>query len=199
MVEVVDETDLTAMGGSDRGTRSASYNPAVLLGLLVQGYAIGVFSSRTRERATYDSVGYCFIAANDHPDNDTIPAFRWCFLMEIEVAFVRVLRLVREMVVLGTDTVALDRTKNRAEASRHNALLHEHARKIDARLQGEVADPAPSPCTEDITGRSLQTMWGARDASPRRARPAIACWLLQASTGGYSATFCAFRRSSLRR
>ena len=53
MVEVVDETDLTARGGSDRGTRSASYNPAVLLGLLVQGYAIGVFSSRTRERATY--------------------------------------------------------------------------------------------------------------------------------------------------
>ena len=65
----------------------------------------------------YDSVGFRFIAANDHRDNDTIPAFRWCLLMEIEVAFVRVLRLVREMVVLGTDTVALDRTKNRADAS----------------------------------------------------------------------------------
>jgi hypothetical protein len=31
-----------------------------------------VFSSRKLERATYDSVAFRFIAANDHPDHDTI-------------------------------------------------------------------------------------------------------------------------------
>ena len=34
--------------------------------------ATGVFSSRKLERATYDSVAFRFIAANDHPDHDTI-------------------------------------------------------------------------------------------------------------------------------
>jgi transposase len=54
------------MSGSYRGSGSASYHPKVLLGLLVYGYATGVFSSRKLERATYDSVAFRFIAANDH-------------------------------------------------------------------------------------------------------------------------------------
>jgi len=61
--------------GSYRGSGSASYHPRMLLGILVYGYATGVFSSRKLERATYDSVAFRFIAANDHPDHDTIAAF----------------------------------------------------------------------------------------------------------------------------
>src|SRR6202142_4156073 len=67
VVEVIDGLDLTAMSKSYRGTGLASYHPAPLLGLLVYGYATGVFSSRKLERATYDSVAFRFIAANDHP------------------------------------------------------------------------------------------------------------------------------------
>jgi transposase len=73
VVEVIDGLDLTAMGKSYRGSGSASYHPAVLLGLLIYGCATGVFSSRKLERATYDSVAFRFIAANDHPDH----ASRW--------------------------------------------------------------------------------------------------------------------------
>ena len=58
VVEVIEGLDLTAMSKSYRGTGSASYHPAPLLGLLVYGYATGVFSSRKLERATYDS-GNC--------------------------------------------------------------------------------------------------------------------------------------------
>jgi transposase len=72
VVEVIDGLDLRALSGSYRGSGSASYHPSVLLGLLVYGYATGVFSSRKLERATYDSVAFRFIAANDHPDHDTI-------------------------------------------------------------------------------------------------------------------------------
>jgi hypothetical protein len=46
----------------DRGSGSAGYHPALLLGLLVNGYTTGVFSSRKLERATYDSVAFRFIA-----------------------------------------------------------------------------------------------------------------------------------------
>ena len=67
VVEVIDGLDLSAMSGSYRGSGSASYHPALLLGILVYGYATGVFSSRKLERATYDSVAFRFIAANDHP------------------------------------------------------------------------------------------------------------------------------------
>ena len=140
VVEVVEGLDLRAMSGSYRGSGSASYHPRMLLGLLVYGYATGVFSSRKLERATYDSVAFRFIAANDHPDHDTIATFRRRFLEEIEALFVQVLQLAREMGVLKMGTVALDGTKIHANASRHSALSYEHAGKIEAQLKAEVAD-----------------------------------------------------------
>ncbi len=135
VVEVVEGLDLRAMSGSYRGSRSASYHPRMLLGILVYGYATGVFSSRKLERATYASVAFRFIAANDHPDHDTIATFRRRFLKEIEALFVQVLLLAREMGVLKMGTVALDGTKIHANASRHSALSHEHAGKIEAQLK----------------------------------------------------------------
>ncbi len=140
VVEVIEGLDLRAMSGSYRGSGSASYHPKVLLAVLVYGYATGVFSSRKLERATYDSVAFRFIAANDHPDHDTIAAFRRRFLKEIEGLFVQVLLLAREMGVLKMGTVGLDGTKLHANASRHSALSYEHAGKIEAQLQAEVAE-----------------------------------------------------------
>jgi transposase len=101
VVEVIDGLDLRALSGSYRGSGSASYHPSVLLGLLVYGYATGVFSSRKLERATYDSVAFRFIAANDHPDHDTIATFPRRFLTENAGLYVKVLLLAREMGVLS--------------------------------------------------------------------------------------------------
>src|SRR6516164_9285815 len=84
VVEVIEGLDLSAMVKSYRGSGSASYHPALLLGLLVYGYTTGVFSSRKLERATYDSVAFRFI------DHDTIATFRRRFLKDIEGLFVRV-------------------------------------------------------------------------------------------------------------
>ena len=140
VVEVIAGLDLRAMTGSYRGSGEASYHPRLLLGIIVYGYATGVFSSRKLERATYDSVAFRFVTGNDHPDHDTIAAFRRRFLKQIETLFVQVLGVAREMGVLKLGTVALDGTKIHANASRHSALSYEHAAKIEAQLQAEVAD-----------------------------------------------------------
>ena len=100
VVEVIDGLELSAMVKSYRGTGSAGCHPVLLLGLLVYGYATGVFSSRKLERATHDSVAFRFIAVNEHPDHDTIATFRRRFLKDIEALFVRVLEVAREMGLL---------------------------------------------------------------------------------------------------
>ena len=140
VVDVIASLDLRAMVGRYRGSGEASYHPTILLGILVYGYATGVFSSRKLERATHDSVAFRFVAANQHPDHDTIAAFRRRYLKDIEKLFVQVLMLAREMGVLKMGTVALDGTKIHANASRHSALSYEHAGKIEAQLQAEVAE-----------------------------------------------------------
>ena len=140
VVELIDNLDVSAMSGAYRGSGSASYHPRLLLGILVYGYATGVFSSRKLERATYDSVAFRFVAANDHPDHDTIATFRRRFLKEIEGLFVQLLLLAREMGMLKMGTVALDGTKIHANASKHSALSWEYAGKIETQLKAEVAE-----------------------------------------------------------
>jgi transposase len=140
VVEVIDGLDLRVMRGSYRGSGSASYHRSLLLGILVYGYATGVFSSRKLERATYDSVAFRFIALNEHPDHDTLAAFRRRFLEEIEGLFVQVLQVARAMGLLTMGTVALDGTKIHAHASRHSALCSEHASRIEAQLKADVAE-----------------------------------------------------------
>src|SRR5258707_12327013 len=97
VVEVIDGLDLSELVQAYRGSGSASYHPAMLLGLLVYGYATKVFSSRAIERATHDSVAFRFIAGNEHPDHDTMPTFRKRFLPQIKALFVELLRLAIAM------------------------------------------------------------------------------------------------------
>jgi transposase len=138
VVEVIEQLDLGELTRQYAGRGSAAHHPAVLLGLLIYGYANGVHSSRKIERATYDSVAFRYVAANTHPDHDTLATFRRRFLKEVEALFVQVLVLAREMKLLKLGHIALDGTKIDANASKHRALSWAHANKIEAQLRQEV-------------------------------------------------------------
>jgi transposase len=62
VVDIVEQLDLGAITGRN-GSRGGSeaWHPAMLVALLMYGYATGKFSSRKLERATYESVVYQFI------------------------------------------------------------------------------------------------------------------------------------------
>jgi transposase len=139
IVEIVKELDLSnihkAYGGQGG---SKAYHPEVLLSLLFYGYATGIFSSRKIERATYDSVAFRYIAANTHPDHDTIATFRKRFLVELESLFVGILMIAQSAGLLKVGKVSLDGTKIKANASKHKALSYAYASKLQQQLEAEV-------------------------------------------------------------
>ena len=140
VVDVVEGLDLSALERAYAGRGSDAYHPAMLLSLLIYGYATGTFSSRKIERATYDSLAFRYIACNRHPDHDTLATFRKRFGEEFQSAFVQVLQIARENQVSRFGTVSLDGTKIHANASRHSALSYAHAEKIEAQLKAEVQE-----------------------------------------------------------
>lgn len=140
IVEVVDQLDLSNLTRQYAGRGSKAHHPAILLAILVYGYATGVFSSRKLERATYDSVAFRYIAAGTHPDHDTLATFRRRFLDELADLFVQVLELAKEMKLLKLGNVCLDGTKIHANASRHSALSHGHIEKLEVQLKAEVQE-----------------------------------------------------------
>lgn len=159
VVEVVDQLDLSALERVYGGRGMPAFAPAMLVGLLFYGYATGEYSSRRIERATYDSVAFRFIAANTHPDHDTIAAFRKRFMPQLRELFVQILLVARTLKLLKVGNVSLDGSKVKANASKHKALSYGHAIRIEAQLKAEVeqllkmaeqADQAAKPDGLDV-------------------------------------------------
>jgi transposase len=139
VVEVVSKLDLHELKMPYAGVGSEAFNPEMLLAMLFYGYATGVMSSRKLEQATHDSIAFRYIAANTHPDHDTIASFRKRFLKEMERLFLQILLLAKTMGFLKLGKISLDGSKVQANASKHSALSWGHARELEERLKQEVA------------------------------------------------------------
>jgi transposase len=140
VVDSVALLDLSALYAHYGSRGGEPYAPEVVLGLLLYGYASGVFSSRKIERATYEAVPFRFIAGNLHPDHDTLATFRRTFLPELKDLFVQVLLLAQEAGVLKVGTISLDGTKIHADASRYKAVSYKRLRELETQLRAEVEE-----------------------------------------------------------
>ena len=146
-------------GGARRhGTRRTrrvcrrSCHPRMMLALLVYGYANGIFGSRRIERATYRDIGVRYVAANCHPDHDTICTFRRSNFDAVAEAFLQVLLLAKELQLLRVGTVSVDGTKVDANVNKRNSLRYDRAGALREQLRGEIEgllDQAEHADTDD--------------------------------------------------
>jgi transposase len=139
--DVVDSLDLSAIlceyeKNELRGR--PGYDPAMLTKLLLYGYTQGTTSSRKLERATYEEVPYRVLAGNQHPDHDSIAAFRKRHLPALAGLFTQVLRLCQEAGLIKLGHVALDGSKIKANASKHKAMSYARLQRSEEELRKEV-------------------------------------------------------------
>jgi transposase len=139
IVAAVERVRLGAFHTNARAGGKPQYHPRLMLALLVYCYANGIFSSRRIERATWRDVGVRFIAANTHPDHDTIATFRRANRQAFEAAFLQVLLLARESGVLRLGTVSIDGTKIDAAASKIRSLRYDRAQALRDKLAADIA------------------------------------------------------------
>ena len=142
VIEAVERVDLGAFKVNHRGTGSAQYHPRMMLALLIYCYANGIFSSRRIERATHRDIGVRFVAANRHPDHDTIARFRRENFDAVSESFLQVLLLAKELKLLRVGLVSVDGSKFKANASKHRSVTYERAGGLIAQLEGEIAASA---------------------------------------------------------
>ena len=142
IMDAVGLIDLRQAKVNERGTGSAQYPPALMLGLLIYSYATGTFSSRQIERATYESVAVRLLCADLHPDHDSICTFRRANGALLKSSFEQVLAMAAQMRVLkvGQVTLAVDGTKILANASKHSAVSHGRALAQIELLEKQVAE-----------------------------------------------------------
>ena len=142
IIDVVERLDLSEIydsyGGDGRGR--PPYNPSMMVSLLLYAYCVGMPSSRRIERATCEDVAFRVIAANQHPDHDSICEFRRRHLKALAGLFAQVLRLCREAGLVKLGHVALDGTKVRANASKHKAMSYGRMKQKEGELERQVRE-----------------------------------------------------------
>jgi len=138
LVETLDLSAIYAKYEEGDGRGLAAYDPRMMVRLLIYAYCRGVPGSRRIERATYEDVAFRYLAADQHPDHDTIADFRKEHLANLAQLFVQVLKLCQQAGLVKLGHVALDGTKVKANASKHKAMSYERLGETEKRLEAEV-------------------------------------------------------------
>ena len=139
--DVVEALDLSAFlnsyeEGDSRGR--PPYHPALMVKLLVYGYCTGRMSSRKLEQATYDDVAFRVLCCDQHPDHDSIAAFRKRHLAALGQLFVQVLQLCQRAGLVKLGHVAVDSTKIKANAAKSESLRYGSLEATTQALEAEV-------------------------------------------------------------
>jgi transposase len=138
--DTVDSLDLQAFHAryAAGGARNQPFHPAMMVKVLIYGYATGVFSSRKLARKLHEDVAFRVLGAGNFPAHRTLSDFRAFHLKELSDLFVQVVRLAREMGLVKLGTIAVDGTKIKANASRHKAMSYERMLKAEAELRAQI-------------------------------------------------------------
>jgi transposase len=156
IAEIVSELDLKPIldvywRKDARGAEA--YHPEMLTRLLLCGYATGLTSSRGIEKATYDSVPFRYLAADQHPDHDTIASFRRQHLEALAKLFVQALQLCSRAGLVKLANVAIDGTKLKANAGwgrgRSYAKMNEEEQKLSELVKRWMEEAQRTDDAED--------------------------------------------------
>jgi len=143
IADVTEQLDLSAIYaryGRKDGRGQLGYHPLLLTRLLLYGYCVGVVSSRAMERKTQDDVAFRYLAADQHPDHDTIANFRKLHLQTLSGLFLQALQLCRKAGLVKLGHVAIDGSKIQANASKHKAMSYGRMGEAEQKLQAEVEE-----------------------------------------------------------
>jgi transposase len=138
VVDLVAQLDLSTIYARYAVRGGEATAPEALLALLFYGYSTGKFSSRKIEKATYEDLGFRFVAGGLHPDHDTIANFRKTFLPELQGLFVQILLLAQLSGVLKVGNLSLDGSKIHADASKSRAVSYGRLKELETTLREEV-------------------------------------------------------------
>src|SRR5260370_32112882 len=141
LVDVVETLDLSAIhacydAGDGRG--QPAYAPAMMVRVLLYGYATGTFSSRKIQARTFEDVAFRFLSADAHPDHSTLAEFRKRHLQALAGLFTQALQLCQKAGLVKLGHVAIDGTKLQANASKHKAMSYGRMGEAEQKLQAEV-------------------------------------------------------------
>jgi transposase len=142
----VESLDLDELGivWDEHKVGNSEYDPKAMLKLLVYGYSYGIRSSRKLEKATHHNLSFMWLVGGLKPDHKTIARFRMenkNILMDI---LKQCVRLCIKLDLIEGNTLFVDGTKIRANASIQNSWTSDrcerYLKEVDRHIENILSE-----------------------------------------------------------
>lgn len=156
-IEVLDFKDLGITLDANK-VGNSEYHPHAMLKLLVYGYSYGIRSSRKLERATHHNLSFIWLTSGLKPDHKTIAEFRRKNKEALANVLKQCARICIKLNLIEGNTLFLDGTKIRANASIANTWTKKRAKKALKHIDKNIKDILTQCDTVDEAEKGLGSL-----------------------------------------
>ena len=136
---VIDHLDISSIESKYKGGGTSSYNPRMLIKVLVYGYMCNTFSGRKLEKQLKENIVYMWLSGYSTPDFRTLNLFRAQRLNgDFESIFTQVVELIHREGLVTLDVQYIDGTKIESVANKYTFVWKGAVDTYDERLKTKV-------------------------------------------------------------
>jgi transposase len=134
----VERLDLRAFLADYAEEGQPGYHPALMVGVWLYAYALGITSSRRLEQRVREDLGFRYLAGGTQPDFWTLNEFRRRHPKALNDLFTQVLELARRAGLGRLGHMAIDSTRVKANASPDRVDSTEKLRAERAKIRRQI-------------------------------------------------------------
>lgn len=139
--EVIERINIKPLRKLYKGGGTSSYNPKMLLKVLVYAYLRNIYSSRKIEEMLKENIHMMWISGMNKPDHHTINRFRSERLKKVlEEIFSQIVELLIEAGALSIKEIYIDWTKIEANANKYTFVWGKGIKKNKDRIKKQLKE-----------------------------------------------------------
>ncbi|WP_373811986.1 IS1182 family transposase [Porphyromonas loveana] len=136
---IIDRLDLSEIESDYKGGGASSYNPKMLLKVIVYAYLNNVYSGRQMEKLLIENIAYMWLSGMQTPDFRTINIFRSKRLAnKFDKIFTQIVLLLNEEGLVSLKVQYIDGTKIESVANKYTFVWKGSTEKNKAKLEANV-------------------------------------------------------------
>lgn len=136
-IEAMD-VDFLGLDLDDKAVGNAAYDPLTMLKILIYSYSYGWRSSRKIERALHHNLSFIWLAGGLKPDHKTLSRFRKDHLVLLKKVLQQCARICYNLGLIEGNTLFVDGSKFRANASAKQTHSKQGWQKIADRVDQRI-------------------------------------------------------------
>ncbi len=137
----IEEMNIEPLLRTYKGGGSSSYNPKMLLKVLITAYLSGVYSSRQISKRLREDINYMWLSGKSRPDFRTLNNFRSSRLQGvIEEVFSSMVKFLIRNQYIDMKQYFVDGTKLRANSNKHKAVWKKNTERYKKQIEEKIKE-----------------------------------------------------------